>query len=157
MTDRSGLLRLLERIGGTCVGCVGDIMLDRWVYGAVERISPEAPVPVLRVERQSAMPGGVGNVARNLRALGAGVRLAAVVGDDGVGSDLRAALEDEGAAVAFSLIVEAGRRTPVKTRFLAGNQQLLRADDESVGAARRRRPPGDPGGGRRLAMPTARC
>jgi D-beta-D-heptose 7-phosphate kinase/D-beta-D-heptose 1-phosphate adenosyltransferase len=86
------------------------------------------------------MPGGAGNVARNLRALGAAVRLAAVVGDDG-GGELRAALEDEGTAVAFSLTVEEGRRTSIKTRFLAGNQQLLRADDESVvplGAAARR-------------------
>jgi D-beta-D-heptose 7-phosphate kinase/D-beta-D-heptose 1-phosphate adenosyltransferase len=132
MTDRSDLLPLLDRIGGTCVGCIGDIMLDRYVYGTVERISPEAPVPVLRVERTSAMPGGAGNVVRNLRALGAAVRLAAVVGNDGAGAEIRAALENEGAAVSFSLIVETRRRTSVKTRFLAGNQQLLRADDESA-------------------------
>jgi D-beta-D-heptose 7-phosphate kinase / D-beta-D-heptose 1-phosphate adenosyltransferase len=132
MSDRSDLLSLLERIGGVCVGCVGDIMLDRYVYGTVERISPEAPVPVLRVERTSAMPGGAGNVVRNLRALGAAVRLAALVGNDGEGAEIRAALEDEGAAVSFSLIVETRRRTPVKTRFLAANQQLLRADDESA-------------------------
>jgi D-beta-D-heptose 7-phosphate kinase/D-beta-D-heptose 1-phosphate adenosyltransferase len=141
MTDRSDLLPLLDHIGRACVGCVGDIMLDRYVYGAVERISPEAPVPVLRVERESAMPGGVGNVVRNLRALGAAVRLAAVVGNDGAGAEIRAGLEDEGAAVSFSLLVEAGRRTPIKTRFLAGNQQLLRADEESIaplGAAARR-------------------
>jgi D-beta-D-heptose 7-phosphate kinase / D-beta-D-heptose 1-phosphate adenosyltransferase len=129
MTDRSDLLPLLDR---ACVGCVGDIMLDRWVWGAVERISPEAPVPVLRLERESAMPGGVGNVVRNLRALGAAIRLAAVVGNDGAGAEIRAGLEDEGAAVSFSLLVEAGRRTPIKTRFLAGNQQLLRADDERI-------------------------
>ena len=132
MSDRSGLLSLLDRIGGVCVGCVGDIMLDRYVYGTVERISPEAPVPVLRVERTSAMLGGAGNVVRNLRALGAAVRLAAVVGNDDAGNEIRAALQREGATVAYSLTVEEGRRTPVKTRFLAGNQQLLRADDESL-------------------------
>jgi D-beta-D-heptose 7-phosphate kinase / D-beta-D-heptose 1-phosphate adenosyltransferase len=141
MTDRSGLLPLVERIGRLNVACVGDMMLDRWTYGAVERVSPEAPVPVLRVERRAAMPGGAGNVVRNLRALGARVRLAAVVGDDGTGAELRAALEREGAAVVLALMVEAGRRTPVKTRFLAGTQQLLRADDESIeplGAGARR-------------------
>src|SRR4029453_15446754 len=77
-------------------------------------------------------PRGPRNVAPTPRPFVAAVRLAAVVGDDGAGAELRAALEDEGAAVSFSLIAEAGRRTPVKSRFLAGNQQLLRADDERI-------------------------
>lgn len=88
MTDRSGLLPLLNTIGQGCVGVVGDIMLDRYVGGVVERISPEAPVPVLRVERQTAMLGGAGNVVRNLRALGAAARLAGVVGDDDAGREI---------------------------------------------------------------------
>ena len=67
---------------------VGDAMLDRYVYGTVKRISPEAPVPVLAVEREVAMPGGAGNVVRNLTALGAAVAFVSVVGDDQAGSDL---------------------------------------------------------------------
>ncbi len=132
MTDRSGLLPLLNTIGQICVGVVGDIMLDRYVGGVVERISPEAPVPVLRVERQTAMLGGAGNVVRNLRALGAAARLAGVVGDDDAGREIRARLREDGPAVGFFLATEDSRRTSVKTRFLAGNQQLMRADDETV-------------------------
>ncbi|NBS45127.1 MAG: bifunctional heptose 7-phosphate kinase/heptose 1-phosphate adenyltransferase, partial [Acetobacteraceae bacterium] len=66
---------------------VGDAMLDRYVYGRAQRISPEAPVPVLTVEREIAMPGGAGNVVRNLTALGAAVAFVSVVGDDQAGSD----------------------------------------------------------------------
>lgn len=132
MSQRSGLLPLLDRIRRVCVGVVGDVMLDRYVAGTVERISPEAPVPVLRIERQTAMLGGAGNVVRNLRAIGATASLAAVVGGDDAGREIHARLADEGAAVAFSLAIENDRRTSVKTRFLAGNQQLLRTDDEST-------------------------
>ena len=141
MSQRSGLLPLLDRIGQACVGVVGDVMLDRYVGGVVERISPEAPVPVLRVERRTAMLGGAGNVVRNLRAIGAAARLAAVAGGDDAGREIHARLADEGGAVTFSLAVESDRRTSVKTSFLTGNQQLLRTDDESttpLGAAARR-------------------
>ena len=72
MTDRTldlgELQALLERVRGLKVACVGDLMLDRYVYGEVSRISPEAPIPVLRTRRRTAMPGGVGNVARNVAA-----------------------------------------------------------------------------------------
>src|SRR5690348_10717323 len=67
---------------------IGDVMLDRYVYGDVERISPEAPVPILAVDREVAMPGGAGNVVRNLTALGAAVAFISVVGDDQAGPDL---------------------------------------------------------------------
>ena len=68
--DLGALQNLLERIRGLKIACVGDLMLDRYVYGEVSRISPEAPIPVLRAARTVAMPGGVGNVARNIAALG---------------------------------------------------------------------------------------
>ena len=106
MSQRSGLLPLLDRIGRARVGVVGDVMLDRYVAGTVERISPEAPVPVLRIERQTAMLGGAGNVVRNLRAIGADASLAAVVGDDDAGREIHARLADEGAAVVSSLAIE---------------------------------------------------
>ena len=68
--DLGQLQALLERVRGLKVACVGDLMLDRYVYGEVSRISPEAPIPILRTRRMTAMPGGVGNVARNVAALG---------------------------------------------------------------------------------------
>ena len=128
----AGAAGIIERLRGIRVGCVGDVMLDRFVQGTVERISPEAPVPVLRVAHQEAMPGGAGNVVRNLAALGAHVRVASVVGDDDAGSELRDRLARIEGVEGLCLVVEAGRRTPVKTRFLAGGQQLLRTDDETV-------------------------
>ena len=78
----------VKRLSRASVLVVGDAMLDRYVYGDVTRISPEAPVPILTVTREVAMPGGAGNVVRNLIALGAAAALVSVVGDDQAGSDL---------------------------------------------------------------------
>ncbi|MBL8660148.1 MAG: D-glycero-beta-D-manno-heptose 1-phosphate adenylyltransferase [Rhodospirillales bacterium] len=110
-------------------------MLDRYVRGRVERISPEAPVAVLSVDDEIVMPGGVGNVVRNLAALGARPRLVSLVGDDDAAAALRATLE-ELAVAADGLVVEAGRRTSIKTRYLAGAQQILRADRETIAPPR---------------------
>jgi len=131
-TPPAGAADLIERLRGVRVGCIGDVMLDRFVEGTVERISPEAPVPVLRIGHEEAMPGGAGNVVRNLAALGARVHLASVIGDDAPGCELHDRLARIKGVEGASLLVEAGRRTPVKTRFLAGGQQLLRADAETV-------------------------
>lgn len=112
---------------------VGDIMLDRFVYGDVDRISPESPVPVLTVRREDAMAGGAGNVLANLRGLDVQAHVVAVTGADEPAQRLRAIL----AAMrigAESLIAVPGRPTTVKTRFLAAHQQLLRTDDEKSGA-----------------------
>ncbi len=132
MNERSELAARLDALHGVCVLCVGDIMLDRYVEGAAERISPEAPVPVLRVERQSAMLGGAGNVARNLAALGATARLVAIVGGDEAAREV-IALADAQGGLTHDLIADPDRRTAIKTRYLAAGQQLLRADDESTG------------------------
>lgn len=113
--------------------CVGDVMIDRFVSGTIERISPEAPVPVLRIEHSSAMPGGAGNVARNAAALGARVQLIGVAGDDDAGRELAGRLASE-PGITPDLIVENGRQTTVKTRFIAASQQVLRADDETTSA-----------------------
>jgi D-beta-D-heptose 7-phosphate kinase/D-beta-D-heptose 1-phosphate adenosyltransferase len=121
---------LIERIGASTVACLGDLMLDRFVHGEVRRISPEAPIPVLLVREETAMPGGVGNVAANLAALGARPRLVSVVGGDGEGSELAALVAGHLGAGAH-LMVEEGRPTTVKTRLVAGGQQLLRADRET--------------------------
>ncbi|MCC7429198.1 MAG: D-glycero-beta-D-manno-heptose-7-phosphate kinase [Alphaproteobacteria bacterium] len=110
---------------------VGDAMLDRYVYGHVARISPEAPIPVLAVDREIAMPGGAGNVVRNLTALGAAAAFVSLVGDDEAGQTLTALIGTQPGVEPW-LLVEAGRVTTVKTRFVAGAQQLLRADRETL-------------------------
>ncbi len=110
---------------------VGDAMLDRYVYGQVERISPEAPIPVLSVERELALPGGAGNVVRCLTALGAAVAFVSVVGDDQAGSELTGLIGGQPGVEPW-LLVQGGRATTTKTRFVAGGQQLLRADREQV-------------------------
>ena len=129
-TGAADLASAIEALPGAHVMVIGDLMLDRFVHGEVERISPEAPAPVIRVGTDEAMLGGAGNVARNLIALGAEVRLVAAVGDDRTGRDLIAMVAEE-AAVEPYLLVERGRRSTVKERYVAGGQQLLRADRET--------------------------
>ena len=126
---------LLAALREATVLVVGDVMLDRFVYGAVERISPEGPIPVLRVGSERRMLGGAGNVLRNLRGLGARARLVAAIGDDEAGREV-AALAAEGGAdtQGGTFPVASDRPTTVKTRYVAAGQQLLRADTESRAA-----------------------
>ncbi len=131
MTENAELASRLEALSGARVLVVGDVMLDRFVYGEVERISPEGPIPVLRIEREAAMLGGAGNVLRNLAALGVATDLVAVVGDDAAGGEVQAlAVEDAGDGC--RLLVQVGRPTTIKERYIAAGQQLLRADRESA-------------------------
>ena len=125
MTETSDLSHAIERLGGASIMVLGDLMLDRFVYGEVERISPEAPVPVLRVGSEESMLGGAGNVVRNLVALGAQCCFVAVVGDDATGRDLISMVGEE-ANIEPYLLVERGRRSTTKVRYVAGSQQLLR-------------------------------
>jgi len=111
--------------------CVGDVMLDHYVYGEVERVSPEAPTPVLRIERETHTLGGAGNVLRNLCALGAGACFVSVVGNDEPGREIQRLLSAEDGAEVH-VLVQPQRATTVKTRYIAGSQQLLRADRESA-------------------------
>src|SRR5688500_11897401 len=92
--DRAALLAIVARFPGRRVAVLGDLMLDRYLWGRVDRISPEAPVPVVEVERESDSLGGAGNVAANLSALGAEPFLMGVIGDDDAGARLCAALEE---------------------------------------------------------------
>ena len=134
--DLGQLQALLEKVRGLKIACVGDLMLDRYVYGEVSRISPEAPIPVLKTRRTTSMPGGVGNVARNVAALGGVARLGAVVGQDAAGDELIGLIEAED-AIENAVEQRADVATIIKTRFVAAGQQLLRLDDETspVGAA----------------------
>jgi D-beta-D-heptose 7-phosphate kinase/D-beta-D-heptose 1-phosphate adenosyltransferase len=106
-------------------------MLDRYTYGDVGRISLEAPVPILAIEREVGLPGGAGNVVRNLTALGAAAAFISVVGDDQAGSDLTGLIGGQPNVEPW-LLVQGGRTTTLKTRFIASGQQLLRADRENT-------------------------
>ena len=131
--ETADLTDAIRRLARTSVLVVGDAMLDRYVYGVVNRISPEAPIPILTVERDVAMPGGSGNVVRNLTALGAAVAFVSVVGDDQAGSDLTGLIGGQPNVEPW-LLVQSGRTTTTKTRYVAQGQQLLRADHEIVQA-----------------------
>ena len=109
---------------------VGDVMLDEYIWGKVQRISPEAPVPVVEVERKSYLAGGAANVARNLVSLGATVYLVGLAGDDPEGEELAKIFEASGID-ASRLVVDPSRPTTVKTRVVAHSQQVLRIDRES--------------------------
>ena len=123
------LAAILEQISAAAVLCVGDVMLDRFVEGQVERISPEAPIPVLSVTRERAALGGAANVARNVCALGTRCVLVGVVGDDSAAQEVQGLIDGVVGATAH-LIPASDRPTAVKTRFMAGRAQLLRADQE---------------------------
>jgi D-beta-D-heptose 7-phosphate kinase/D-beta-D-heptose 1-phosphate adenosyltransferase len=134
------LSALLKRYAGARMLVIGDAMVDRYIWGDVARISPEAPVPIVRVTREELRLGGAANVASNLRALGASVSLCALVGDDEPGRELRARLT--GVAVDdCCLFTAAGRRTVVKERVIAQHQQVVRVDwdDDRPPAPRDRR------------------
>jgi len=114
---------------------VGDLMLDRHVWGGVSRISPEAPVPIVKVSRESETAGGAGNVALNAADLGLEVAVCGFVGDDPAGERLCAIMEQAGVRVRG--IVRAGARTTTKTRIIGGHQQMLRLDEEDTAEAER--------------------
>ncbi|RCK40719.1 D-glycero-beta-D-manno-heptose-7-phosphate kinase [Thalassospira xiamenensis] len=131
MTDLSHLAQLVEQLPNAKVLCIGDVMLDRFVYGSVTRISPEAPIPIIRVERESAMLGGAGNVARNATALGASVRFLSLVGDDLPGREVMEYVANDKGVEPY-IQIERNRPTTIKTRYIAGGQQLLRSDNETT-------------------------
>jgi D-beta-D-heptose 7-phosphate kinase / D-beta-D-heptose 1-phosphate adenosyltransferase len=125
------LISLVQALSGARVLCVGDVMLDDYVYGRVERVSPEAPIPVLRVEREQHTLGGAGNVLRNLHALGAEVCFISVTGNDTAGRDISRLIAGLGGCEAH-VLTERERMTTLKTRYIAGTQQMLRADREQA-------------------------
>ena len=108
---------------------VGDVMLDRYWFGDVTRISPEAPVPIVKIERSEERPGGAANVARNVAALGAQVGLLSVVGDDEAGAAIERLVAADG--ITASLYHDPALPTTVKLRVIARQQQLLRIDFET--------------------------
>jgi rfaE bifunctional protein kinase chain/domain len=120
---------LVARLGETRALVLGDVMLDEYVWGQVNRISPEAPVPVVDVRRRTYVPGGAANVAAGIAALGGRPLIAGVVGDDTAATQLRDALAERGVD-GDGLVTVAGRSTTTKTRVIAHSQQVVRADVE---------------------------
>jgi D-beta-D-heptose 7-phosphate kinase/D-beta-D-heptose 1-phosphate adenosyltransferase len=123
------LLTALARFEGAVALVLGDVMLDRYWWGSVTRISPEAPVPIVRVDQSSAAPGGAANVAANIASLGATPWLVGLVGDDDGGPALHEALKRLGVGTEH-LLTAPGRATTVKTRIVAHQQQVVRVDHE---------------------------
>jgi D-glycero-beta-D-manno-heptose-7-phosphate kinase len=133
--------QILERSLNARILVIGDLMLDQFVWGAVRRISPEAPVPVVEFERESFMPGGAANVARNLTALQVPTELFGIVGHDETARKLKQLLIDQG-VVCEGVLGDRSRPTSIKSRIIAHHQQMVRVDREStepLGAATLRR------------------
>jgi rfaE bifunctional protein kinase chain/domain len=125
--------RLQELFGhfqGKRIAVVGDLMIDRYYWGAVRRISPEAPVPVVEVDSESHRLGGAANVARNIQALGGEPLLVGLVGDDFTGKMLVSMMADQGMPVK-GIVIDSGRPTTIKTRIIAHQQHVVRVDQES--------------------------
>jgi D-beta-D-heptose 7-phosphate kinase/D-beta-D-heptose 1-phosphate adenosyltransferase len=123
-------MSLLDKFTGKKILVLGDIMLDRYWWGNVSRISPEAPVPVVLHKRTSTSPGGAANVAANVKALGAEVTLIGLVGNEPEGKELIGAMKNAG--IASDRLIIADRKTSVKTRIIAHNQQVVRIDSEET-------------------------
>ncbi|HEY5258135.1 MAG TPA: D-glycero-beta-D-manno-heptose-7-phosphate kinase [Candidatus Baltobacteraceae bacterium] len=122
---------LFARMRGKRIMVVGDVMIDEWIWGTVSRISPEAPVPVVAVTDHSFTLGGAGNVASNLRALGARVSFVSGVGGDTFGEQVRALLREDDVDESGTIALD-DRPTTRKTRVVAHNQQVVRTDWEST-------------------------
>jgi len=130
VTPQSERLRaIVERFARQRVLVIGDVMLDEFVWGRVSRVSPEAPVPVVEVTREGWYPGGAANVARNLRDFAGAVHLMGLTGADAQADRLRQLLTKEGIGI-DCLVPDPGRRTTVKTRIIARQQQVVRVDRE---------------------------
>src|SRR6202020_2536092 len=127
------LASLVRRFSDARVLVLGDVMLDRYVSGSASRLSPEAPIPVLRPSSSRATLGGAANVALNVATLGGHVALVGVIGDDAAGAELARLLATSPGVVPH-LVVAAGRPTTAKTRFLVGVHQLMRLDEEITAA-----------------------
>ena len=123
--------KILKRFSARQVLVVGDIMLDRYLWGNVSRISPEAPVPVVEINKEEHLLGGAANVAKNILALGGKVKLIGVVGKDTFGSNLKT-LVDQYGIDGKGVFVDLSRPTTVKTRIIAHSQQIVRADREKT-------------------------
>jgi D-beta-D-heptose 7-phosphate kinase/D-beta-D-heptose 1-phosphate adenosyltransferase len=129
--DKQRAAELLGKLGDRNIVVLGDVMLDEFIWGDVTRISPEAPVPVVDIRRESTHLGGAANVLANLVALGAKACVVGVVGDDFAGERIRSSVHDKSSLqTGDSLVIDKSRPTTIKTRIIAQNQMVVRADRE---------------------------
>lgn len=131
MTTEATINRIFESFANQRILVVGDLMLDAYYFGRVDRISPEAPVPIVSVTRKDRRPGGAANVAINIQALGATPILCSVRGNDVEGEWLQHHFTDHGLETS-GIVIDSGRPTTVKTRIIGNNQQVLRVDEETT-------------------------
>lgn len=130
-SDVQEMVRVIQSFSNYKVMVIGDIMMDQFLWGEVSRISPEAPVPIVRVEKETFLLGGAANVVNNLLGLRGQVLLAGVIGSDGMGRKLLRRLQSLGTTTE-GIVVEEGRPTALKTRVIAHQQQVVRVDREKV-------------------------
>lgn len=123
--------QLFDQMSSIKVGVIGDVMLDSYLWGKVDRISPEAPVPIIALEKREYRIGGAGNVALNIASLGAQVSMLSIIGDDGDGKQLKQLLEQHSIKTDF-LLNSSKRITTNKTRVISRNQQMMRVDNETT-------------------------
>ncbi|MDD4357853.1 MAG: D-glycero-beta-D-manno-heptose-7-phosphate kinase [Smithellaceae bacterium] len=128
--SRKKALKIIENFSRSAVLVVGDVMVDHFIWGKVSRISPEAPVPVVDVQKDSVMLGGSANVLNTIFAMGGGVYMAGVIGGDGIGKGLLRQLKEREIDTA-GIVIEKDRLTTLKTRIVAHGQQVVRFDQES--------------------------
>jgi rfaE bifunctional protein kinase chain/domain len=131
MSEVSNFGKILGKVSKVKILVVGDIMMDRFIWGKVSRISPEAPVPVVTVEKETFLLGGAANVVNNIHALGGNVTLCGVIGDDEMGQKIIKKLSEMNIGL-HGIFVEQGRQTTTKTRVIAHHQQLVRIDRETT-------------------------
>ena len=131
MRGLGNISKIISKFRNVKVLVVGDLILDEFIWGEVSRISPEAPVPVVWVKKESFMPGGASNVANNLRSLGASVYSVGVIGDDERGAVLKGELERCGIDTT-GIVTDQSRPTTLKTRVVAHHQQVVRIDKERI-------------------------
>jgi D-glycero-beta-D-manno-heptose-7-phosphate kinase len=129
--QRETLEKLVRNFAEARILVIGDIMVDRFIWGKVSRISPEAPVPVVLIDKETFLFGGAANVVHNIHTLGGSVSLCGVVGDDDLGQKILKGLEEVGVRTG-GIFVEQGRQTTVKTRVIAHQQQVVRIDRETA-------------------------
>ena len=128
--DRKHIISIISGYSDKNILVIGDIIMDAYFWGKTDRISPEAPVPIVDVDKTNFNPGGAGNVALNLSTLGAKVSIMAMVGNDSNGDTLLTQLNDQGIDTSFSIVLD-NYQTPIKTRVIAQDQQIVRIDQEN--------------------------
>ncbi|MES1222118.1 MAG: PfkB family carbohydrate kinase [Bacteroidota bacterium] len=131
MTEVQNIEKVFSSFSDLKIGIVGDLMVDSYVWGNVDRISPEAPVPVVSVRKKEYRLGGAGNVAMNLQALGVNVQIVSVIGDDSMAGILQKLFHEKGIKSDY-LLNSSSRITTCKTRVISHNQQMIRLDEEDT-------------------------